>query len=317
MTRAEFLTRIREEAGAEERVTGTASGGSLTTIVSSLLSQADNYWGGLNAYIKTTGDTLAPQGESRRIASSSSSGTSVTTELPFSAAVQSGDTFGIAVFSNTRVANVASDSLSEFSNYRPKRVTETYNVIVDQKRIAPTSATAQGFRPERIEFFSNISKEQLIYVKDSDWWWDEHLESIEWIWWWSENKALTLYGYADHTLPSSDAGILTVDDEDIGNLVMLAAINMLLSMTDKEMFDDFGKLSPRSWRRGNVSETYGSDSITSMRESLTKQKSDLLAKYAVPLSLETAGVPSGRFVDKHVDPDGIPMPQVFWELRKW
>lgn len=315
MTRAEFLSRIREEAGDEERITGTASGGSTTTIVSSLLNQPDNHWRRLQAYVKTTTDGLAPQGESRRIASSSSSGTSVTVELPFSAAVESGDTFGIAVFSSARIINIASDSLSEFSRHKPKRVTETYNVSVDQKRIAPTSATAQGFRPERIEFFSNTSKEQLVYRKDGDWWWDEHLETIEWVWWWSENKALTLYAYADHTLPSSDSGSLTTDAEDNGNLVMLAALNILLSMSDKEITDDFGALSPRSITRGQVSITWGENSAVAIREALTKQKEQLLVKYAVPLSLETAGVPSGRFIDRHPDPDGIPMPQVFWELR--
>lgn len=315
MTRAEFLTRVREEAGDEERLTGMASGGSTTTVVSSLLNQIDNYWKGLQAYVKTTGDTLAPQGESRRISASSSASTNVTVELPFSAAVHSGDTFGIGVFSSTRIQNIASDSLAEFSQYKAKRVTEAYNVVADQKRIAPTSATAQGFSPERIEFFSNTSKEQLIYVKDSDWWWDEHLNTIEWTWWWSENKALMLYGYADHTLPSSDGGTMTLDAEDVGNVVMLAAINVLLSMTDKELTDDFGKLKPRSWTRGEVSESYGDNSATQLRESLTKQKESMLKKYAVPLTLETAGVPSGKTIFKHNDPDGIPMPQVFWELR--
>jgi len=315
MTRAEFLTRVREEAGDEERLTGTASGGSTMAIVSSILSQADNHWKGLQAYVKTTGDTLAPQGESRRIAASSLASTNVTVELPFSVAVESGDTFGIGVFSSTRIQNIASDSLAEFSQYKPKRVTEAYNVVADQKRIAPTSATAQGFRPERIEFFSNTSKEQLIYVKDSDWWWDEHLETIEWIWWWSENKALTLYAYADHTLPSTDEGTMTLDGEDVGNVVMLAAINVLLSMTDKELTDDFGKLKPRSWTRGDVSESYGDNSATNLRESLVKQKESILKKYSVPLTLETAGVPSGKTIFKHNDPDGIPMPQVFWELK--
>lgn len=315
MTRAEFLTRVREEAGDEERITGTASGGSTTTIISSILNQADNQWKRLNVYLKTTTDTLAPQGESRRIVSSSSSSTNVTVELPFSAAVQSGDTFGIAVFSSTRIANAASDALAGFSQYKPKRITEPYNVSADQKRIAPTSATAQGFRPERIEFFSNTSKEQLIYVKDVKWWWDEHLQSIEWSYWWSDNKALTLYGYADHTLPSTDAGTMTIDSKDVGNVVMLSALNVLLSMTDKEMTNDFGELKPRSWTRGDVSMSFGENTATTIRESLNKQKAELLAKYTTPLTLETAGVPSRGYIDKHPDPDGINMPQVFWELR--
>lgn len=315
MTRAEFLERIRQEAGDEERITGTASGGSTTTIVSAILNQANNHWKRLQAYIKTTGDALAPQGESRRIASSASSGTVVTVELPFSAAVESGDTFGIAVLSHSRIVNAASDSLAEFSNYRPRRVSEAYNVTADQKRIAPTSATVQGFRPERIEFFSNTAKEQLIYRKDDDWWWDEHLKSIEWNWWWSEAKALTLYGYADHTLPSTDGGTLTVDDKDVGDLVMLSALNVLLSMTDREMTDDFGQLKATSWTRGDVSMSFSGNSASDIRKSLIEQKEKLLAKYAIPLTLETAGVPPGRTIYKHPDPDGTPMPQVFWELR--
>jgi hypothetical protein len=316
MTRAEFLARIREESGDEERITGTASSGNTTTIVSAILNQADNHWKRLNAYIKTTTDTLAPQGESRRIASSSSSGTSVTVELPFFAAVGSGDTFGIAVFSNNRIINAAVDSLSEFSQYKPRRVTEAYNVSADQKRIAPTSATAQGFRPERIEFFSNTSKEQLIYRKDDYWWWDEHLNTIEWNWWWSENKALTLYGYADHTLPTLDSDALTLDAEDNGNVVMLAAINVLLSMSDKEMTDDFGELKPSSWRRGDVSMSFdGKSGAVEIKKSLLEQKENILKKYAVPVTLETAGVPSGKYIDRHQDPDGTPMPQVFWTLR--
>jgi hypothetical protein len=80
ITKANFRIRVRAEAGDDERLTGTANGGSTLTITSAALMQSVNYWKGLNAYIITTTNGLAPQGI-KKIASSDLS--VVTVEVPF------------------------------------------------------------------------------------------------------------------------------------------------------------------------------------------------------------------------------------------
>jgi hypothetical protein len=313
ITKANFRIRVRAEAGDDERLTGTANGGSTLTITSAALMQSTNYWKGLNAYIITTTNGLAPQGESKKIASSDLS--VVTVETPFSAIVESGDTFGIAVFSRQRIDDIISDSLAEFSLVKPQNLSETLNMSPGIKRIAPTSATSQGFRPDRIEFFDNIAQSQYEYRKEQSWIWNTTLKQIEWAWWWSEQKALTLYGVKDHILPAGESGNMTLDDEDIGNVVKVSGLNILMSMSDVELRDNFGHLKPKSFTRGDVRIDYGASSsdYKSLRQTLQDSKDKILEKYRIGLYLDSASIPSGTSIDTKADPDGYPMPQVFWE----
>ena len=313
ITKANFRKRVRAEAGDEERISGTINSGTTLTIVSSVLMQSTNHWKGLYAYIISTTDTLAPQGESSKIEESDLS--LLKLEMPLTVAVESGDIFGIAVFSRQRIDDIISDTLAEFSMVKPQRVSEALNVGANIKRIAPTSATAQGFRPDRIEFFDNVAQEQINYRKDVSWFWDKTLKQVEWAWWWSDSKALTLYGVKDHTLPAAEGSNMTLDDEDVGNVVKLAGMNTILSMSDTELRDNLGKIKPQSFTRGDIRIDYGSSgsSYKSLRQTLEESKEKILNKYRIGLYLDSAGIPSGSSVNTYADPDGFPMPQVFWE----
>jgi hypothetical protein len=74
-------------------VTGTATGGSTTTIVDSARTEGDDEYNNWWAYILTTTDTLAPQGQERKISAYSTSSDTATVPIPYTAAVQANDTY--------------------------------------------------------------------------------------------------------------------------------------------------------------------------------------------------------------------------------
>lgn len=315
-TRAQLRSLLRDEIGDVERITGTATGGSSTTVVdTSRLTQADNYWRNLTIHIKTTTDTFAPQGEARRIASSTQSTSTVTVELPFSAAVQAGDTYGIAIFSDARLNQALNDSLYRFSRWRPHKTTEPLSVSDGSRRFTPTSAN--DIRSvKKVEFFDNIAQDFIDYA--GQWQWDDHLRQIEFTYWWSESKILTIHIQKNHASLTTDSQQVTVLPHEENLVVRLAAALLLLSMSEKEFKTDFGELKPKSWRRGNVSMTYGDfkNEAMAIMEAIMKE---IMAQVYEPVFGSSAGATAlpfgGVAIDKKADPDGIPAPQVFWTLR--
>lgn len=316
-TRPQLRTLLRDEIGDAERVSGTATGGSLTTVVdSSRLTQVNDYWKKQTVYIKTTTDTLAPQGEARRISSSTQSTATVTVELPFSAAVQSGDTWGIAVFSDSRMNQALNDALQRFSRWRPYKTTESMNVASGSRRFAPTSAN--NIRNVRkVEFFDNTTQEYVDY--HGQWVWDDHLRQIEFSYWWTESKTLTLHIQKNHPALTDESTQVTVLPNEENLIVRLAAVLLLMSMSEKEFRDDFGELKPKSWRRGEVSMTYGDfkTEISSLHETVMKDIKEQVYEPVFGASAGATAVSSsyGMAVDTKSDPDGQTAPQIFWTLR--
>lgn len=318
ITKAEMRRRVRESSGDPELLAGTAAIGSTEFIVNSaVIIQPVNKWRGFVLYITDTTDDSAPFGESgKKIFSSSAN--EIVLEVPFTVAVDAGDTFGVAVFDNKRIDDQISAALADFSAVKKHKFTEPLNMTNGVKRISPTSAAAQGFYPERVEFFSNSGQQQITYLPDKEWWWDDTLKQIEWRWWWSEQKTLTIFAARDHVMPAADATALTLEDQDIHNVVDLASINVLLSLTDSDLRDATGKLKVKRVTYGDVTIEYPSDasSYTKMRQELTKAKQTILAKYHVGMMYEMASIPDGARIDYKADPDGYPAPQVFWELER-
>lgn len=317
ITKAEFRTRLREEIGDEERVSGTATGGSITTVIdTAVLTQPDNYWRDRvgRIYIKTTSNGLAPEGESRRIVSSTSSTATVTVELPFSAAVEAGDTYGIAIFSNARLDDLITATLKEFSRYKPQKFNETLSIATVNNRFTPTSAASIRYI-NRIEERDATIQRQIEY---RGWVWDDNLRQIEFPVWMTETKTLTIYGGKTHALPATEAGNMTVESDDEENIIKLAALESLLSMSNTDFKNDFGQLKPRRWTRGDVSEEYG-NSYETFRKSWQEQKEKILKLYGVGVSVNVAaqglGKAASRFsINYHNEgePDFVP-PSVFWE----
>lgn len=74
-----------------------ASGGSTTTLVSSVLTQSDDYWNGGTLFITydAGGQGAAPQNQSREITDFTASNDTVTVSTAFTASVANGDKFAI------------------------------------------------------------------------------------------------------------------------------------------------------------------------------------------------------------------------------
>lgn len=252
LTKAQFRDRVREEIGDPVRVSGTATSGSLTTIVDTArLTQLDNHWQKLWAFITDTGDDLAPKGEARLIAESASATKQLTLELPFSAAVEAGDTYGIAVFSDTRLNNIIDGVLKEFSDYRPRKFSESLAVTANEKRFSPISAAV-------IRHVNKIEK-YTAGVEDTtyDFIWNPSTRKVEFENWFAQAYTLTLYAEKSHTLPAADGDAMTYEDDDEDRLLRWCGARAFMSMLADEFRDNFGKLTPKSWTTGKVSETYG------------------------------------------------------------
>ena len=254
LTKSQFRDRVRELLGDPLRISGTATGGSLTTIIdSSKLMQADNHWLGLNAFVVTTTDSNAPKGDARRIAASSASAYRLTTEMPFSAAVEAGDTYGVAVFSNARLDNIISNTLGDFSNYRPLKFNESLSVGGGEKRYSPTSAATILF-VTKVEEYNASQRKDVLY---KNWVWNPNTKKIEFSDWITTAKTLTIYAAKSHVLPATDGDAMTYNTEDEADLLVWCSANALLNLAEQQSFSDYGKLKPKSITRGAVSETYG------------------------------------------------------------
>lgn len=252
LTKAQFRARVREQAGDPVRVTGTATGGSVTTIVDTTrLIQADSYWNGFWAFVITTTDSLAPQGEAQKVYSFTNSSSTLTVELPFSAAVGAGDTYGVAVFSNTRIDNIIAGALKEFSDYRPLKFSENLSVTANEKRFAPTSAAAIRY-VNKIEYYDPGVEET-----EYDFTWNKNTRQVEFKSAFTTARTLTLHAAKAHSLPAAEGTVMTYDDDDEDRLVRWCVARLMLSLGANEFRDNFGKLAPQSWTTGEVSETYG------------------------------------------------------------
>lgn len=314
LTKAQFRDRVREEIGDPVRVSGTATGGSLSTLIdTNRLTQIDGYWIKLWAFITDTDDDLAPKGEARMIAEFANATKQLTMELPFSAAVASGDTYGIAVFSNSRVDNIISGVLKEFSDYRPKKFSENLIVTANEKRFTPTSAATIRY-VEKIEKYVAGSEHTRYNFS-----WNKGTRQVEFPHWFGESTTLTLYAAKSHTLPAADGDTMTYEDDDEDKLLRWCAARALMSMAVDEFRDNFGKLAPKSWTTGKVSETQGDS-----REQLTKYLQAVIdgikKSMGGGISIYGGGLATqnGNLkIDYKADPDGAWIASsVFWEVER-
>ncbi len=315
-TLAQLRAMVREEIGDEERLTGTATGGSATEVIdSSRLTQADNAWQNQRIFIKDTTDDLAPKGEARRIVSSSSSATKVIVGLPFSVTVAAGDTYGIAVFSDGMIDRAINGALATFSEFVPYRTTETMTVTPGKSRFAPTSADTLS-HITKIEYYNEADQEEIDY--SGQWRWDSNLKKVVFDYFWTETKALTLYLTKPHPTLSSDNDNVTVEAVHINYVVRLAAASLLLSLSQRDFKTDFGSIRPRSITRGPISETYGDvmEQVAGTRTELLRELQALVTQPFVGVAAVSGNGPSDSIpINRHEEPGWVP-PPVFWELGR-
>lgn len=313
MTKEDFRDLVRREAGDEIRIEGTATGGSTTTVIDTAkLTQANNRWSNFNIFITDTTDDLAPINEPRIISTSVGSTGTVTVDLPFTAAVAASDTYGIAVLSNQRIDDIIQRTLDEYSDFKPEKFSEPF-VMTTERRKAPTSAALIKYI-ERIEYYSEGNQEQIVY---SGWNWDEFNNVIDWGYWWSDPKTLTLYGGRRHVLPSAENTAVTIPDEDIRKIAKWCAANIVKAVADKQTINEYGNLQPTSWKTGEVSESYDFQKIQTLIQS---DIDEIKKSFGMPVSVKlgkakfNSNYLNDARINMQADPDGRPMPQIFWRL---
>lgn len=311
MTKAELRTELRVKLGDEIRLTGTATDGTVYTMNANELQQPDGHWNNMQLIISTTTDELAPQSEYRRIAKSTYSDNQIKVELPFSAAPESGDTFQIAIFNDAKYDKIARATLKEFSELRPLDFNESLSVTSGNKRFTPTSSSAI-ISVRRLEYYDSSAQEELVYT---DYRWNDAEQRIEFDSWWTEDKTLTLYGKKYHTFPSADGDSYTVLDRDLDNFIDLCVANMLLSLTEKDFYDQYGKLSPTVFKSKDIVRDY-SQMRQNVLDFVDHTKKRIAGAYTGQLSAKTPAARSTRpQVDTGAGIDGVPLPTAFWKFK--
>jgi len=312
MTKEEFRTELRRKIGDEYRMTGTASSGTQYTLVSPELVQPDDHWKGLFCHITGTTDDLAPEGESQKIAASTFSDTTLRFELPLTVAPESGDTWALCVFNNSKYDAIVRKTLRQFSKFRPLDFNESMAVTIGNKRFTPTSSS-DILRVSKVEFYDASTEDHFVYT---DWTWNDGTGQIDFGYWWTESKTLTIYGKKMHTFPSAESTEFTVLDRDIDNFLDLCSVNMLLDMTEREFNDSYGNLNPSMIKSRDIVRDY-----KGMREQVQQYAKlvmdRILGEYSKKMSLassKSGNVPAGLKIDKGADGDGVVLPQVFWRV---
>jgi len=256
-TRAELRELIRQEIGDEVRISGTATGGSKTTVVdTAALTQADDYWNGRRIYITSTTDGLAPQGESRKIADFVNSTKTITVEMALSAAAESGDTYQIAIWPDSVYNALIKAALSAYSKYRPYRSTGTLAMVCGTRYYDPPTGVDlhAGHRIEEIRYINSATQEDYSI---EGWSPDQHQNKIDLGYFASESKTLTVFYVIPHADFTDDSDTVTVPEQD-EHLIVKYVLAQFYRLMSSESFDDFGNLAPAKWTRGNVSEETGS-----------------------------------------------------------
>jgi len=255
-TRAELRDLIRQQLGDEVRISGTATGGSKTTVAdTAALTQADDYWNGRKIFITATTDGLAPQGEGRKIADFVNSSKTAILEMAFSAAVEAGDSYQIAIWPDPVYDALIKAAIAAYSKYRPFRSTGTLATVSGTRHYDPPAGVdlRAGHRIEEIRYINLATQEDSTV---EGWSPDQHQNKIDLGYFASESKTLTVFYVIPHADFTSDSDTVTVPDQDEHLIVKYVLAQFYLLMS-RESFDEFGNLAPAKWTRGNVSEETG------------------------------------------------------------
>jgi len=318
MTLLEARNRVRDNIGDSIRLSSTATGGTDFTIEDAVkLIQPDDHFKGLNLIITSAGGS-APEGESRVIAKNRAIEKDIDLESPFTAAVESGDSYDIAVFSNDRLNKILERSLRAFSMIAPKKFTESFPVTDGNKRFAPTSA-ATIVSVSGIEYFNAPTQEHIIYPKVESWQWDSNRKVIEWEYFWTEDKTLTLEGTRLHAFPANDGASFDLDTIHDEPFIALSTAEALYAVVQSNNMTEWGHLSPNVIRREKTSTDWRGvkEFIVQMRQSVLNEiKKDFAGGDGFALS---GGIGVSHLnsptIDKKADPDGKPAHHLFWEVK--
>jgi hypothetical protein len=207
---SDLKSRIRRELGDPIRAKGTAESGSGLTLIkdTDVFVQEDNYWQNKTVHIESAGSE-APEGEFRRILSSDQSAKTVTTE-PFTVAVDSGDTFSIAFFSDYQLRDIINDAIKELDRNLPYKTVVNLTVQQDVKRYDIPTGVLDIFR---IYYLNDSDKQEWDY---DNWQIEGFDRKIVFGDWWSETRVLNLACTKERTMLSAGTSFL-INSERLKN----------------------------------------------------------------------------------------------------
>jgi len=256
-TREQLRDVIRRQVGDEVRLSGTATGGSTITIIDTTnLMQVDDYWNRRKVHVTDTTGDAAPEGETRNISDFDNGTNTITSEMPFSAAVEAGDTYQICVWANIIYNQIVTAAIATYSRFRPYKTTGTFATSIGTRRFTPPSGLdlRAGHRIDEIRYIDNSTMEDYVI---SNWNVDVHQNKIDMGYFYTEAKTYTVFWTTPHDdYSDDDSDTITISDDDEDLLVKWIRAQFWLMMA-KEGFDDFGQLQPAKWTRGRVSEETG------------------------------------------------------------
>lgn len=305
-TRLQLAEYVREEIGDKIRASGVADAGSSESLLvdSSVLVQNDEHWKGMTLNISDTTDDGAPKGESRKISGNSLTSNSVSTEIPLSASLEAGDSWEISYFASSQIFRAINNAIETLSIYKPEVKSVNFTTSVGENRFSVTDG--ENMSALLWVEYRNASKQKQTRYDNA--FWNAELEVIEFPFFWSDAKQLTAYFSRPHKQLTSDSQEVTVKAAHERFIVNLAVADLMLSMSALQIKDDFGKLRPKSKKRGDVSTTYESvqDTFISMRkdiiESIEKQLSSTVV---ISKTVNQSFVPgkNGQSIYRNAKPD--------------
>lgn len=284
-TRAELRTWLRRELGDNLKASGTVDSGTITTLVdAAVLVQADDFWNGYVLNIETAAGA-DPEEESREITDFVNSTNTLTTD-PFSAAVDTGDTYTIAFFSDSQLNEYINEAIQDIARQQPYYTTATISAVDGQKRYDfPTGAR----RIDAIKYINTTTEEEIDYEFTIE----PYDKQIVFTGYWNESKTLTAFITKDHTALTTDAGTTTVEEEHEIGIIIFAQI-LAASKMRGFVYETAGELKPIHWARGQVSQNGGT-----LAQWMQKYEDDLLKRYKAIL-----GVAGGyTTMSMHADAD--------------
>ncbi len=117
---------------ASATVTGTATGGTTSTVVDTARTEADDYWNNCWLYVSSTTDGKAPQDEESLVADFVAATDTLTLNSPLSVAVGAGDTYELRRFFSAGTIHSAINLALEDAQYQLRQEEEDSTLVIEE-----------------------------------------------------------------------------------------------------------------------------------------------------------------------------------------
>ncbi len=115
---------------ASGTVTGTATGGSTSTVVDTARTEADDYWNNCWLYVSDTTDDAAPKDEEALVSDFAAATDTLTLATPLAAAVGAGDTYELRRYFAASMIHSAINLALEDAQYQLRQEAEDTTLVI-------------------------------------------------------------------------------------------------------------------------------------------------------------------------------------------